>query len=147
MFEGTPEADGLLQSIRPTQMRFRKAIRATAPAFRPYERRYAASRTLQALLSHLLPTRKRKKKTPLRKSGRILSTKRTPFVLMKSSNELKRTSCNRLGLPRQLSYFLFLLGRVLGTSSQLSIRRAAGLHINDHCPMARSRSQSFRSRE
>lgn len=30
-------------------MRFRKAIRATAPAFRPYERRYAASRTLPAI--------------------------------------------------------------------------------------------------
>ncbi|KAH9910677.1 P-loop containing nucleoside triphosphate hydrolase protein [Amylocystis lapponica] len=36
--EGTPTADGLLQSIQPLQMRFRKAIRATAPDFRPYEK-------------------------------------------------------------------------------------------------------------
>lgn len=37
--EGTPGADGLLQEIRPHQVEFKKAIRATAPDFRPYERR------------------------------------------------------------------------------------------------------------
>lgn len=36
--EGSPEADGILQSIRPLQEKFRKAIRATAPNFRPYKR-------------------------------------------------------------------------------------------------------------
>lgn len=44
--EGTPDRGGLLQTIRPTQLRFRKAIRATAPGFRPYERKYASSRSL-----------------------------------------------------------------------------------------------------
>jgi hypothetical protein len=43
--EGTTEKDGLIQSIRPAQLRFQRAIRATAPEFRPYERRYAKSRT------------------------------------------------------------------------------------------------------
>ncbi|KAI1783496.1 P-loop containing nucleoside triphosphate hydrolase protein [Ganoderma leucocontextum] len=36
--EGTPKADGLLQSIRPSSDAFRDAIRATEPDFRPYER-------------------------------------------------------------------------------------------------------------
>lgn len=36
--EGSPEANGILQSIRPLQEKFRKAIRATAPNFRPYKR-------------------------------------------------------------------------------------------------------------
>lgn len=35
--EGTPEEHGLLQSIRPLQEGFRRAIRATAPDFRAYE--------------------------------------------------------------------------------------------------------------
>ncbi|CCM06033.1 uncharacterized protein FIBRA_08279 [Fibroporia radiculosa] len=36
--EGTPEGDGLLQSLRPSHDKFRKVIRSTAPDFRPYER-------------------------------------------------------------------------------------------------------------
>ncbi|KZT04830.1 uncharacterized protein LAESUDRAFT_813931 [Laetiporus sulphureus 93-53] len=36
--EGTPGPTGLLQLIRPNQQDFRKAIRSTAPDFRPYER-------------------------------------------------------------------------------------------------------------
>ncbi|KAG6810923.1 hypothetical protein H0H92_009758 [Tricholoma furcatifolium] len=36
---GTP-TDGLLQAIRPAQDDFRRAIRATAPDFQPFERRY-----------------------------------------------------------------------------------------------------------
>ncbi|OSC98818.1 hypothetical protein PYCCODRAFT_1417176 [Trametes coccinea BRFM310] len=35
--EGTPDADGLLQSIRPACDVFKKAVRATEPDFRPYE--------------------------------------------------------------------------------------------------------------
>lgn len=34
--EGTPDEDGLLQLIRPRQDQFRKAIKATAPDFRPF---------------------------------------------------------------------------------------------------------------
>ena len=41
--DGTPYADGLLQSIRPACDTFRKAIRATEPDFRPYDRKMAAS--------------------------------------------------------------------------------------------------------
>ena len=33
--EGTPEGHGLLQTLRPVQERFKKAIRETAPDFRP----------------------------------------------------------------------------------------------------------------
>jgi hypothetical protein len=44
-----PDRGGLLQTISPTQLRFRKAIRATAPEFRPYERKYAASQSLPAV--------------------------------------------------------------------------------------------------
>lgn len=36
--QGTPGANGLLQMIKPRQLRFRKAIRATAPDFKPFER-------------------------------------------------------------------------------------------------------------
>ena len=36
--EGTPNADGLIQSIRPSSDAFRKAIQETEPDFRPYER-------------------------------------------------------------------------------------------------------------
>ena len=36
--EGTPEEDGLLQSIRPAQLKFKQAIRATVPKFVPYEK-------------------------------------------------------------------------------------------------------------
>jgi hypothetical protein len=42
--EGIPHKDGLLQLLRPAQQDFRKAIRATAPNFRPYETRHASSR-------------------------------------------------------------------------------------------------------
>ncbi|KAI0753564.1 P-loop containing nucleoside triphosphate hydrolase protein [Daedaleopsis nitida] len=41
--EGTPNADGLLQTIEPACHRFLKAIRATEPDFRPYTRQIAAS--------------------------------------------------------------------------------------------------------
>jgi hypothetical protein len=36
--EGTPEEDGLLQTIRPHQQAFKRAIRETAPNFVPWER-------------------------------------------------------------------------------------------------------------
>jgi len=36
--EGTPDADGIIQSITPLQEIFRKQIRATAPNFRPYKK-------------------------------------------------------------------------------------------------------------
>ena len=35
--EGIPNHDGLLQTIRPLQEKFRKSIRMTAPNFRPFE--------------------------------------------------------------------------------------------------------------
>ncbi|KAJ7831451.1 P-loop containing nucleoside triphosphate hydrolase protein [Mycena olivaceomarginata] len=38
ILEGVPRAEGLLQVIRPAQEQFRRAIRETAPDFRPYER-------------------------------------------------------------------------------------------------------------
>lgn len=44
--EGTPDEGGLLQSIRPAQETFKRAIRATAPNFLPYERKDSHSRTL-----------------------------------------------------------------------------------------------------
>jgi len=44
--EGTPEEDGLMQRIRQAQLRFRTAIRATAPRFRPYEKKFLDARTL-----------------------------------------------------------------------------------------------------
>ncbi|KAF7977729.1 hypothetical protein HWV62_2796 [Athelia sp. TMB] len=44
--EGTPASDGLIQSIRPMQIQFQRAIRATAPDFRPYERSEAHIRSL-----------------------------------------------------------------------------------------------------
>jgi GTP-binding protein EngB required for normal cell division len=40
--EGVPKEDGLLQTIRPVHETFRKAILATAPMFRPYERKYSS---------------------------------------------------------------------------------------------------------
>ncbi|KAF9461844.1 P-loop containing nucleoside triphosphate hydrolase protein [Collybia nuda] len=45
--EGVPDEDGLLQSIRPVQERFRRALRTTAPKFRPFERRYADVKELE----------------------------------------------------------------------------------------------------
>ncbi|KAH9915501.1 P-loop containing nucleoside triphosphate hydrolase protein [Fomitopsis serialis] len=41
--EGTPEGHGLLQTLRPIQERFKKAIRETAPDFRPSPRPARAS--------------------------------------------------------------------------------------------------------
>jgi len=35
---GIPDEDGLMQAIRPAQERFRRAVRATAPNFRPFKR-------------------------------------------------------------------------------------------------------------
>lgn len=40
--EGVPDQDGLLQTIRPAQEKFRLEIRGTAPKFLPFERRFAA---------------------------------------------------------------------------------------------------------
>jgi hypothetical protein len=52
--EGTPEREGLLQTIRPAQLQFQRAIRSTAPKFRPYEGGFYAIRTLPPpeFLSH-----------------------------------------------------------------------------------------------
>ena len=36
--EGTPNSNGLLQTIRPKQQAFKEAVRNTAPDFRPFER-------------------------------------------------------------------------------------------------------------
>jgi hypothetical protein len=36
--EGTPQPHGLIQSIHPYQEKFRMAIRATAPEFKPWEK-------------------------------------------------------------------------------------------------------------
>lgn len=36
--EGTPDEDGLLQAIRPAHETFKRAIRATAPNFKPFEK-------------------------------------------------------------------------------------------------------------
>jgi hypothetical protein len=45
--EGTPEEGGLLQRIRSSQEQFRGEIKATAPDFRPYEKRYAESKSIR----------------------------------------------------------------------------------------------------
>lgn len=44
--EGVPDEDGLLQCIRPAQERFRRALRVSAPDFRPFEKRYAETKKL-----------------------------------------------------------------------------------------------------
>ncbi|KAL1739056.1 P-loop containing nucleoside triphosphate hydrolase protein, partial [Schizophyllum fasciatum] len=51
---GVPDPDGLHQQLRPAQDVFRRAIRGSAPAFRPYERRFAEDRTCTspAFLEH-----------------------------------------------------------------------------------------------
>ncbi|KAK0199336.1 P-loop containing nucleoside triphosphate hydrolase protein [Desarmillaria ectypa] len=46
--EGIPDEEGILQSIRPAQERFKRDIRGTAPQFRPFERRLAGAQTLVA---------------------------------------------------------------------------------------------------
>lgn len=43
--EGVPE-EGLLQAIRPAQERFRRAVRATAPEFQPFEKRHAKKKRI-----------------------------------------------------------------------------------------------------
>ncbi|KAL1744329.1 hypothetical protein HDZ31DRAFT_64162 [Schizophyllum fasciatum] len=44
MVRGTPKKDGLHQSMRPAQDKFRKAVQQTAPDFRPYEKKYRGKR-------------------------------------------------------------------------------------------------------
>ncbi|KAJ3812204.1 P-loop containing nucleoside triphosphate hydrolase protein [Lentinula aff. lateritia] len=46
VLEGTPEAEALLQCIRPAQNAFKREIRKTAPNFRPYEKKYASQRNM-----------------------------------------------------------------------------------------------------
>jgi hypothetical protein len=41
---GVPDEDGLLQAIRPAQEKFRRAIRMTAPDFRPFEKEFRGTR-------------------------------------------------------------------------------------------------------
>ena len=43
---GVPDEDGLLQAIRPAQEKFRRAIRMTAPNFRPFEKKFEGRRHL-----------------------------------------------------------------------------------------------------
>ena len=53
--EGTPGPNGLLQSIRPSREKFKQAVWATAPDFRPSER--AQSNTeIDGQLGTILPT-------------------------------------------------------------------------------------------
>ena len=44
--QGVPHPDGLLQAMRPAQLKFRKAIRETAPEFVPFEREKAGKKVL-----------------------------------------------------------------------------------------------------
>ncbi|KAK0499138.1 P-loop containing nucleoside triphosphate hydrolase protein [Armillaria luteobubalina] len=44
--EGVPDEEGIIQMIRPAQEKFKRAIRGTAPQFRPFERNLAGTRTL-----------------------------------------------------------------------------------------------------
>ena len=46
---GVPDEDGLLQVIRPAQEKFRRAIRMTAPDFRPFEKKFRGTRKLVGL--------------------------------------------------------------------------------------------------
>lgn len=46
--EGVPNREGLIQAIRPPSQIFRKAIRATAPKFRPFEEKFKAKRRLSS---------------------------------------------------------------------------------------------------
>jgi len=46
--EGTPDEHGLLQTIRPHQQAFRRAIRNTAPNFAPWEKKKAGKKTPKA---------------------------------------------------------------------------------------------------
>lgn len=52
--EGVADEGGLIQMVRPPLETFRRAIRSTAPSFRPYERKYAKKRILPKaqFLSH-----------------------------------------------------------------------------------------------
>ncbi|KAF8805211.1 hypothetical protein BYT27DRAFT_7258317 [Phlegmacium glaucopus] len=43
---GIPDEDGLIQAIRPAQEKFLKAIRMTAPNFRPFEQKFKGTRHL-----------------------------------------------------------------------------------------------------
>jgi hypothetical protein len=43
---GVPDEDGLLQVIRSAQEKFRRAIRMTAPDFRPFEKKFKETRHL-----------------------------------------------------------------------------------------------------
>jgi hypothetical protein len=43
---GVPDEDGLLQAIRPAQETFRRAIRMSAPNFRPFEKKFGGTRHL-----------------------------------------------------------------------------------------------------
>jgi hypothetical protein len=44
--QGVPDEDGLLQTIRFAQEKFRRAIRMTAPEFRPFELKFKGKRHL-----------------------------------------------------------------------------------------------------
>lgn len=45
--EGIPARDGLLQRIHPAQQKFCQAVKATAPEFQPFEKRYASTKMLE----------------------------------------------------------------------------------------------------
>jgi hypothetical protein len=45
--KGVPDSDGLIQSIRPAQEKFKLAIRQTAPEFRSFEKRFAGTKTFR----------------------------------------------------------------------------------------------------
>lgn len=47
--EGTSDEAGLLQTIRPAQLCFRREIRLSAPDFKPFERQHAGGRTLPVI--------------------------------------------------------------------------------------------------
>ena len=45
--EGVPDKDGLLQTIRPAQEKFRSEIRGTSPQFLPFEKRFAGEKRIR----------------------------------------------------------------------------------------------------
>jgi hypothetical protein len=51
--EGIPDGDGLIQQLRTAQDKFRKAIKASTPGFRPYKRKDEDDKYIMPAISFL----------------------------------------------------------------------------------------------
>ena len=131
--EGTPDEGGLLQSIHPMQVKFKKSIRNTAPEFKPFERKFASAKSLPK--PDFLDNEE--------ESSDIMPTSDNSIYV----DEVFTRAATYTFLPPFRTFFClcrsFLQGSHSRASGQLPLHCPRSLHIRNQTEMARTCRSTF----